>query len=63
MIENAAFALMVSQFPTIDPGLVAFTRPLTMIKLISFMIAVPSLGVGVIKILIDWIKAKRAAGK
>lgn len=63
MIENAAFAQMVTQFPTVDPGLVAFTRPLTMIKLISFMIAVSSLGVGAITILIGWIKAKRAAGK
>jgi hypothetical protein len=63
MIENAAFALMVSQFPNIDPSLVAFTRPLTMIKLTSIMIALPTMGIGGIMILIHWIRERRTAEK
>jgi hypothetical protein len=63
MIENVAFAQMISQFPNIDVSLVAFTRPLTMIKLISFMIAMPSMGIGAIMILIRWARVRRAVGK
>jgi hypothetical protein len=63
MIENAAFALMLTQFPNIDPSLVAFTRPLTMIKLISIMIALPTMGISAIMILIRWTKDRRYAGK
>lgn len=63
MIENVAFAQMVSQYPNIDPSLVAFTRPLTMIKLISFVIAMPTLVIGGLIIIIRWIRDRRAVGK
>ena len=63
MIENAAFAQMVAQFPNIDPSLVAFTRSLTMIKLISYMIAMPTLVIGGLIIIIRLIKNRGATGK
>ena len=63
MIENAAFAQMVAQFPNIDPSLVAFTRPLTMIKLISYMIAMPTLVIGGLIIIIRLIRNRGATGK
>jgi hypothetical protein len=61
LIENIAFALMLAQFPEVSPALVGFTRPVTMIKLSAFMIAMPTLILGALFLLlagfIRWRKA------
>jgi hypothetical protein len=43
LIENASFAVMIMQYPSISTALVAATSVITMIKLSAFMVAMPTL--------------------
>jgi hypothetical protein len=62
LVENAALAVMLAQFPEISPALVSFTRPITMIKLSAFMIAMPTLIIGALILAVtglsQWRKAR-----
>jgi hypothetical protein len=61
LVENIAFALMLAQYPEVSPALVGFTRPVTMIKLSAFVIAMLTLIFGALFLLlagfIRWRKA------
>jgi hypothetical protein len=46
LIENASFGMMVARYPEVSPGLVAATSPVTMVKLVSFAVTLPTLVVG-----------------
>lgn len=59
LVENAAFWQLLAQYPEIEPGLVAFIRLLTMIKLSAFALAMPMLIVGAITIAARWLRRKR----
>jgi hypothetical protein len=59
IIENTSFGLMLLQFPEVSPGLVAFTSPVTMVKLASFVIALPTLIIGGAYLFIRWVWSKR----
>ena len=43
LIENAAFAAMLAQYPAVSEALVSATRWITMVKLSAFYIAMPTL--------------------
>jgi hypothetical protein len=63
IIENASFGFMLLQFPELSPGLVAFTSPVTMVKLASFVIALPTLIFGGAYLFIRWIWSKRGISR
>jgi hypothetical protein len=52
MVENAAFAYLLSQYPEISPGLVGVVRWITMVKLSAYVIALPTLVLGLIWLLV-----------
>jgi nicotinamide riboside transporter PnuC len=54
LIEKAAFGAMLAQFPDVTPGLVAFTSPITMIKLAAFVVALPTLILGALFLIFRW---------
>jgi hypothetical protein len=43
LVENASFAWMITQYPSISTTLVSVTSVITMIKLSAFMISMPTL--------------------
>jgi hypothetical protein len=58
IIENTAFGLMLLQYPEVSPGLVALTSPVTMVKLSSFFIALPTLIIGSIYLIFQWMRTR-----
>jgi hypothetical protein len=63
LVENAAFAVMLSQYPEVSPALVSFTRPVTMIKLSAFVIAMPTLILSVLILIAAAVSRWRKAVK
>lgn len=61
LVENAAFGVMVAQFPDIPPGLVAVTNPITMIKLSAFLLALPTLILGGLYLVFRWVRGRYTA--
>jgi hypothetical protein len=59
VIENALFAVMLSQYPAISEGLVAVARPITIVKLSAFVVALPTLIVGVGVLLARWRRGRQ----
>lgn len=59
LIENAALAFMVAQFPDVSPALVTFTRPVTMLKLSAYVIALPTLIIGTLYLITAWLTRLR----
>jgi hypothetical protein len=60
LIENASFGLMLSQYPDVASGLVAATSPITMIKLAAFVVAMPTMVIGLIKLIVTGLLQRRA---
>jgi hypothetical protein len=60
VVENAAFGLMLAQFPAVSPELVSVTRVITMIKLSGFFVAMPTLVIGIIAIGIGLLRNRRS---
>lgn len=56
LVENAAFMVMLAQFPDVGTHLVAFTRPVTMTKLLSFAVAMPTLLVAFVVFVTTWFR-------
>jgi hypothetical protein len=48
MVENAAFGFMVLNYPEVSPGFVGVVRWITMVKLSAYVIALPTLVLGLI---------------
>jgi hypothetical protein len=63
LVANAAFAVMLSQYPEVSPALVSFTRPVTMIKLSAFVIAMPTLILSVLILIAAAVSRWRKAVK
>jgi hypothetical protein len=61
VVENAAFGAMLLQFPDVSAALVAATSPVTIVKLCSFFVALPTLVVAVLTIGVRWAWRRRAA--
>ena len=57
-IENAAFAVLLVQYPDIAPGLVAITSPVTMVKLTSFAVALPTIVLGAAALGFRWLRSR-----
>lgn len=54
VIENALFAIVLWQYPEIAAALVAVARPITIVKLCAFAVALPTLIAGVIVLIVRW---------
>jgi hypothetical protein len=59
LIENAAFGLMLSQYPEISPALVSVTSIMTRIKLSAFFIAMPTLVLTFLALIINSLFIRR----
>lgn len=59
VLENAAFAVMVRQFPDVATGLVAATSPVTVAKLVAFWFAtLPTLVGGLAVLGVRWVRRR-----
>lgn len=58
LLENAAFAVMLAQYPDISPALVSVTSPVTAIKLSAFFVALPTLAVGALTLGVGWLRQR-----
>jgi hypothetical protein len=61
LVENAAFLAMIGQYPDVSSSLVAFARPITTVKLASFVIAMPTIVVLFVVFLVTGLRRRLAA--
>ena len=59
LVENAALAAMVVTFPEVSETLVAATSPVTMVKLASFAVALPTLILAAGGLGVRWLRGRR----
>jgi hypothetical protein len=59
LIENAAFGLMLAQYPGVGQTLVAITSWITMVKLSAFAVAMPTLLIGLAALMIGGLYRRR----
>lgn len=59
LIENAAFGLMLYQYPGLGETLVAITSWITMVKLSAFAVAMPTLLIGLAALMIGGLYRRR----